>query len=219
MDNHSIYRDLIAMLRSRFLSDRVLVFRGESELQRLSSWVLRDEDIGRALVDIADLNRMIETCNRCADVGERKFGVGSGLNRVMIILNSPQLVDALERRIHKQESVFLLKRMLQAADITFSECYITNLVKCDVRDSLMKPSQVVKNCESIITAEIEIMKPRIAVVFGDILPLQGIIQETRDINWFNIEHPITLIKNPDLKRPAWTTLKLVIARMKELKLQ
>ena len=62
------------------------------------------------------------------------------------------------------------------------------------------------------------MKPRIVIVFGDIMPLQKIVKGSVDIFWYNIEHPITLIKNPDLKRPAWSTLKLVMAKMKELNL-
>ncbi|OHD67510.1 MAG: hypothetical protein A2W19_07450 [Spirochaetes bacterium RBG_16_49_21] len=219
MDKNVLYHDLIALLQNNFLRSRLLLYRGEAESKLLSDWIVHDADLGRTLVGIEDLKQLIEKCNRCNDAEDRKFGIGSGANRVMIILNAPQLVNVLERKVHKKESVELLKKMIQAAKIKFNECYITNLVKCDVRDSLMKPSQVVKNCESIITAEIEIMKPRIAVVFGDILPLQDIIQESRDIHWFNIEHPITLIKNPELKRQAWTTLKLVMAKMKELNFQ
>ena len=74
MDKPSIYQDLVAILKSKFLRDRMLVFRGQAELQELSSWVLRDEDIGRELVDISDLNRMIEKCNRCVDKAARYDG-------------------------------------------------------------------------------------------------------------------------------------------------
>lgn len=75
-----------------------------------------------------------------------------------------------------------------------------------------------KNCEPIITREIEIIRPLVVIVFGDIIPLQRTIKESRDIFWYNIDHPITIIKNPELKRPAWNTLKLVMAKLGELNL-
>ena len=52
---------------------------------------------------------------------------------------------------------------------------------------------------------------------GDILPLQNVVKSSSGISWFNTDHPVTLLKNPDLKRPAWETLKLVKKRYAELK--
>jgi DNA polymerase len=218
MDARDIYRDLSLIVKKSRYRDRMLLYRGEEELDRLTGWVCRAE---RAVDEVRsdDLKRLVELCNRCASVEERKFGIGTGSNRVMIILNSPLLVNVVEKKVLKKDSVELLKKIIMAAHLSFNECYITNLVKCEISDSLMKPSQIVKNCEDIINREIEIMKPRIAIVFGDIIPLQKTIKDSVDITWFNIEHPITLLKNPDLKRPAWNTLKLIMEKMKELNLQ
>ena len=217
MDGEGLYRDIAALLKSEWRRSRTLLFRGETERDRLAGWLCREEQaVNRARDD--DIRALIESCDRCAGIEEKKFGFGTGANRVMVILNAPQLVNILEKKVLKKESVDMLKKMLQAAGLSFTDCYVTNLVKCDVGDPLLKPSQVVKNCERIIDREIEIMKPRIAIVFGDIIPLQRIVKGSGDVNWYNIEHPITLIKNPDLKRPAWSTLKLVMARMKELNL-
>ncbi len=212
-----IYRDLSSMLKKSRYRDRILLFRGDEELDRLSGWICRAER-ARDEVRDGDLKKLVESCNRCAGVEERKFGIGTGANRVMIILNSPQLVNVVEKKVLKKDSVDLLKKIIQATNLSFNECYITNLVKCEIRDSLMKPSQIVKNCEDIINREIEIMKPLIAIVFGDIIPLQKIIKESVDIIWFNVEHPITLLKNPDLKRAAWNTLKLIMEKLKEMNL-
>jgi uracil-DNA glycosylase family 4 len=216
MDKHIAHHELIDFLKSNFLRKRLLLFRGDAELHDLSAWISSDDDVGRAIAHVSDLKQLIEKCNLCNDAGEKKFGFGNGRTRVMVILNAPQLVNVLERKVHRKESVELLKKIIHAAGIVFQECYVTNLVKCDVRDPLINPSEVVKNCEMIIGKEIEIMKPRIVIVFGDILPLQKIIKETDDVYWYNIEHPITLIKNPELKRPAWNTLKLIMGKMKEL---
>src|SRR4030042_1115226 len=218
MDTEAIKKELSLLLRSGQLNNRLLLFRGDKEADELAALVSRNAQ-ARAEERESDLRRLIEICNRCTGVEERKFGIGSGVNRVMVTLNTPQLVNLLEKKVLKKESVDLLKKIIQSAKLTFGECYITNLVKCDISDPLVKPSQVMKNCENIITREIEIIRPRIVIVFGDIIPLQKIIKESDDIFWYNIEHPITLIKNPELKRPAWNTLKLVMAKMEELNLR
>lgn len=218
MDARNIYQELTSVLKRGRSRGRTVLYRGEEELDRLSGWLCRQDRAESEAQDV-DLKKLIEDCNRCVGIEERKFGFGTGSNRVMIILNSPQLVNIVEKKVLKKDSVDLLKKIVQAANLSFNECYITNLVKCEITDALMKPSQIVKNCETIISREIEIMKPRIVIVFGDILPLQKIIKDSTDIVWFNIEHPITLLKNPDLKRSAWSTLKLVMAKLKELDLQ
>lgn len=196
----------------------MLVSRGDDELEQLAGWICLQER-AREEARADDLKKIIESCTLCTGVVDRKFGVGTGMNGVMVILNSPRLVNIVEKNLLKKESVEMLKKIIQATDLSFGECYITNLVKCDISDPLMKPSQIVANCEKIINREIEVIKPRLVIVFGDILPLQSIIKNSMDIFWYNIEHPITLIKNPDLKRAAWSTIKVIMTKLKELNLQ
>jgi len=217
-DANTLHKDLIALLKNSYLRSRLILSRGTEEIDRLAGWACRQEHTSEE-VRQEDLKKLIESCNKCAGVEDRKIGIGTGINRVMIILNAPQLLNALEKKILKKESVDLLKKIIQAAGLSFGECYITNLVKCDIRDSLVKPSQTVKNCEFIITREIEIIKPRIVLVFGDIIPLQKNVKGSDEIFWYNIEHPVTLIKNPELKRNAWNTLKLIMTQMRELNIK
>ena len=213
-----LYNELVILLNNSFLRSRLILSRGNEEIDRLAGWACRHERASEEERQ-EDLKKLTESCNRCAGVEDRKIAIGTGVNRVMIILNAPQLLNVLEKKILKKESVDLLKKIIQAAGLSFGECYITNLVKCDAHDPLIKPSQMVKNCEYIITREIEIIKPRIVIVFGDIIPLQKIVKESDEILWYNIEHPVTLIKNPELKRNAWNTLKLIMTQMKELNIK
>lgn len=218
MEEENIYGELSEYLKHSPGRGRVLICRGDEERELLSGWIHPDSEIAGEIARIEDIRELIETCDSCGDVDERKFGIGTGKNQVMIILNAPPLVNAVEKKMLKKDSVELLKKIIQAAGLAFNECYITNLVKCDIRNPLMKPSQAIQNCGRIIDLEIGLMKPRVAVVFGDLLPLQKIIKESREIIWFNIDHPIMIIKNPDLKRPAWNTLKIIMAKLKELNL-
>lgn len=114
MDRETIYSDLAAILKDTHLGSRIIISRGEKEADLLAAWICRDRQAKSEARD-DDLKALIEECNRCAGVDERKFGFGTGISRVMLVLNSPQLVNNVEKKVLKKESVELLKKMVQAA--------------------------------------------------------------------------------------------------------
>lgn len=200
--------------------------RNDLERSMLKGWISLNVSGGIASeeelpsVDMAvhpenrnELNEMIMNCSRCAGAEDKKCGVGSGANGIMIILNAPAMVSSFEKKQFKAESVDLLKKMLAAIDVEFSKCYITSIIKCEPSETMHRPSSMFRECQHILKKEIELIKPLLVMVFGEIVPLQKIIHESEGISWYNIEHPITLIKNPDLKGKAWKTLKLVSTEM------
>jgi DNA polymerase len=135
---------------------------------------------------------------------------------VMIILNAPRMANKAELRIHRAESADLLKKMVNAIGLELHQCYVTNLIKCESSDPFIKPSDMLKNCLDILSKEIEMINPRLGIIMGEIIPLQGVIKSVKGISWFNTEHTISLIKNPELKRPAWETLKIVRNKYTEI---
>lgn len=213
MDREEIYRDLAAMMRNT--KARVILFRGDEERERLAAWLRAPVEAG-AETRRERISAIIRECNKCVGAGEKKFGFGTGENGVMVILNAPHLIGVEEKRGLRNDAVSLLKKMLEAAGLAYDQCYITNLVKCEIRDVLMKPSQSFQNCIPLIAEEIELTAPRFIIVFGDMRPLQKIVKESTAIEWFSIEHPITILKNPELKRPAWNTLRHLMAKMGSL---
>ena len=161
------------------------------------------------------VEEMIRGCTKCGSPGTRRYGFGSGRNGVMVILNSPRLMGKDEREGFKKESLDLMKKIIESARLDYRECYITNLVKCDTDDLLLKPSQVFESCRDILTREIETCSPPIVLVMGELMPLQKLVGLFPGLAWFNIDHPITLIRNSDLKKPAWNTMKLIMKKLEE----
>ncbi len=208
---------LVKILKDRTRIGNVLVCRGAAELEYLVS-VLNPlkEQTKSVVVRDTESDAALSVCKICPDVIERKPPFGSGVNRVMIILNAPGMASRAEIGIFRGESVSLLKKMVAAIGLELRECYVTNLIKCESSNPLVKPSDMVKNCLGVLQGEIDRVKPVIVMVMGDILPLQGIVNSSRGIAWFNTEHTISLVRNPDLKRPAWETLKLVRKKYLEL---
>jgi len=208
--------DLTNLIAQAFLgNNKSLLFKGEEELAYLKNF-LKESTV--TLSDKGDnsTRTLIESCSMCKGVIRRKYSFGTGVNGVMIILNSPRLVTFQELSIFKKESAELLKKMINAINLQLDECYVTNLVKCESSDSLVKPSDMISSCLEILKREIEIVKPSIILVLGEIIPLQSVVKSLHGISWFVTEHTISLIKNPDLKRDAWNTLKQLKAKYEQI---
>ncbi|MCL2154601.1 MAG: hypothetical protein FWH53_02935 [Leptospirales bacterium] len=193
----------------------VLLYNGENELKNLFEIINTKAKTESTDTFIYSFDQLFSKCNKCPDIISKKSPFGSGSNRVMIILNMPRMINREDITKLKPESDGLLRKMISAIDLELKECYITNIIKCETNNVLNKPSDMLKNCLHILESEIDFIKPNISIVMGDILPLQKIVNSRKDITWFNIEHPVSLIKNPELKRSAWTTLKLVSKKFSE----
>lgn len=217
-----VYRELGSCIVESYRDRKLVLFRDDEEQRFLAEWLVKvdpadvvSEEVG-AVLGRGALSELIENCTSCKNVSERKFGFGSGENEIMVILNAPRMVTQIEKRLFKEESIKLLKRMMKAIEVNYELCYITNMIKCEIGGSSNRPSNMFNNCERILNREIESIKPAIVIVMGEILPLQKAINESSGVWWYNTEHPLTLIKNPEFKAEAWTTLKLVKTKMNEL---
>ena len=212
----NIPKHILNILKDKKSMRNILLYNGDMELKNLfeiiNTKVKAEDNIG-----IHSFDLLFSRCNKCPDIIRKKSPFGSGNNKVMIILNMPRMINREEITKFKSESDELLRKMLAAIDLELNECYTTAMIKCESDNILNKPSDMLKNCLHILETEIDSVKPNLGVVMGDILPLQKIVNSKKSITWFNIEHPVSIIKHPELKRSAWTTLQLVKKRFLELK--
>ncbi len=216
----SLRNDIISFLAESGQKRRPVTARGEEEAEFLSRWLTAPiADVpgsdGPVLSPREDREKLIESCTACGNVKEKRAGYGDGSSGVMIILNAPRLVDRVERDILRKDSIDLLQKMLSAIKLHMDTCYITNMIKCEMEDILTRPSEMVEHCQKILTRELEVMAPRIVLVMGDMQPIQKMIHGSSGMTWFSLEHPLTLIKNPELKHPAWKTLQMVQTEISE----
>ncbi|HPS57231.1 MAG TPA: uracil-DNA glycosylase family protein [Spirochaetota bacterium] len=207
---------LLNILKTGSVSSGLIICRNDDEKIYLKRYLAQAPVSKTGQSESSVRPGTLSECSVCRGVIERKKPFGSGINGVMVLLNAPALTSKMEIDFYRAESAELLKKMISSIGLVFAECYITNLVKCETTDPLVKPSDMVRNCLPIFKSEIETVKPKIIIVMGEIVPLQPVVNTTRGISWFNTEHSISLVKNPDLKRPAWETLKLVKTKLQEL---
>lgn len=211
--------ELSAYLKAMHSSGRLLVFRNVEELSFLKEWISGKYDSKRAVNPEPGSNtpgNYIQNCKLCGDVTNKKPGWGTGKNEIMIILNAPLNISKIEINKFKDESRELLSRMIGAINMELKESYITNLIKCAPGDSVNSPGMMLKNCLPILTQEITEYNPKIIIVMGDDTPVKRIMNQHKKILWYKIDHPINIIKNPELKKPAWITLKKLIADLNNI---
>lgn len=212
-----ISRDLARYIYDRRAAKRLLLYRNGAELEFLRKWLFEDNDSAGTGEEEkpGPVEELILGCNKCGSIYNKKPGFGSGGNGVFIILNKAGAGIEADNEIIKKQSVDLLKNMIKAMKMDYNECYITNLIKCESRDSLNRPSQMFRNCENNLICELEEKQPRAVIVMGSILPLKKIIADYENVSWYNIEHPAAIVRDPNKKRPAWEVLKNVMSQMKE----
>jgi uracil-DNA glycosylase len=198
-------------------SGALMPFRTDEEREFIHAWLSSEErGVSAAQPQAASsggahpssIKERIRLCNRCAGVSERKFSLGTGENGVMIILHMPSKISAYEKKLFRADSLEMMRKMMKGIGITLEQCYITNMVKCE-GSAVSRPSEMFTSCEDLLRSEIESVAPRIIIVMGEMGPLGKLSRKDPSISWFTVEHPVTLIKNPDLKRGAWNTLQLI----------
>jgi len=153
----------------------------------------------------------VAQCNECRTTEKNTIHGGDASSGIMIILNPPSMLSSVEKKVLQPEVDEMITKMMKAIHVDVKACYITNMIKCESQREL--PGTMFSHCQSLLAKEVELVKPLIIIVMGEMRPLQKIVKNSSGIQWFNIEHPITLIKNPELKKPAWNTLKLVKAAL------
>lgn len=194
-------------------SGKIIRFRNQEERDALTAWLVQSPlQQNTPVQETRDLSDKIAECNLCGKGLGKKSGYGSGQSGVMVILNAPRLISPEEKRMLKTEAVDMMKRMLGAIELEAEQCYITNIIKCDP-DVDARPSAMYKNCAAFLREEFNALQPHTVIVMGQIIPLKTLIDSAKGVKWFNIEHPVTILKNPELKKGAWNTLKEVKKRL------
>ena len=214
----SPFADLAGFIRTPE-GRRVVLYKNDDELRFLESWLSSGIPVGtqddKPHNTMESARDLLAECDRCPSATGRKKPSGSGTNGVMVLLNAPSMLQRSEMDLLRKDSAVLLKNMIGATGLKLEECYLTNLIKCDTTDPIVRPSDMLSNCTDVFRQELERIRPRIVIVMGDIKVIQRTVNESKGINWFTMHHPVTIVKNPELKRSAWNTLRLVMDKLKE----
>ena len=175
----------------------------------------------------------IARCTRCSLARTRNNVVpGMGVENpdVLVIGEGPGYDEDKQGLPFVGKAGILLDKMLAAIGLDRkTNCYIANIVKCRPPQNRDPFPQEQDACFSFLEAQINILKPKMILCMGKISSnkmlnqespigtLRGQIFEYNNIPLMVTYHPSALLRNEQLKRPAWDDLKMFKAKLDEIK--
>lgn len=122
----------------------------------------------------------------------------------------------------------LLTQMLSAIQLPRDRVYICNVVKCRPPHNRQPSPEERAACIEHLRGQVALVKPRVIVLLGAtavsavlgpdlrITRCRGQWFEKKGVSILATYHPSALLRDPSKKRDAWTDLKQVRQRLKEL---
>ena len=184
-------------------------------------------------LSLDELNAKILRCTRCGLARTRNNVVpGMGVEHpdVLVIGEGPGHDEDMQGLPFVGKAGLLLDRMLAAIGLDRkTNCYIANIVKCRPPENRNPLPDEQASCFSFLEAQIHILKPKMILCMGKIA-IEKITGQNISINAQHGEffeyngipvmptyHPSALLRNEELKRPAWDDLKRFKRRLDEIK--
>lgn len=180
---------------------------------------------------LESLNEKMLRCTRCVLARTRNNVVpGMGVKNplVLVIGEGPGHDEDIQGLPFVGKAGILLDKMLNAIDLDRNKnCYIANVVKCRPPENRNPSAQEMDACFSFLQMQIHILKPKMILCMGkiaieklmnqsiSITQSHGQFFEYNNIPVMPTYHPSALLRNTDLKRPAWEDLKKFKAKLEE----
>lgn len=181
---------------------------------------------------LEELNAKILRCTRCGLARTRNNvvpGMGVLNPQVMVIGEGPGHDEDMQGLPFVGKAGLLLDKMLNAIQLDRkTNCYIANVVKCRPPENRNPFPDEQSACFSFLEAQIHLLKPKMILCMGKI-SIEKLMNQSVSINashgqFFDYNgipvmptyHPSALLRNEQLKRPAWEDLKKFRVRLNDL---
>lgn len=149
------------------------------------------------------------------------FGEGNPQARLMFVGEGPGAEEDAQGLPFVGAAGQLLNKILTAAEISRSEVYIANVVKCRPPANRTPQKDEVSACLPHLQRQIALIRPDIIVCLGS-LATQALVDPDARVSavrgrWFEKDgvrlmptyHPAALLRDPSKKRPVWQDIQQV----------
>ncbi len=186
-----------------------------------------DDSLEKILADLKGSH----ACGACKPGMPIVFGVGPKETELMIIGEGPGVDDIKSEQPFQGQAGLLLTKMLAAINLSRSECYICNVIKCVPPGERNFSVEEIEDCRPFLLRQILAVNPRLIIAFGalaaqtllrskkTISDLRGktytLRLNVREISLVPTFNPAYLLRVAEKKREAWEDLKMVRDFLKE----
>jgi len=189
------------------------------------------------------LRDQIGDCTRCRLHQGRTqlvFGVGNPKAELMFIGEGPGRDEDLQGEPFVGRAGQLLTKIIEAMGMRRGDVYIANVVKCRPPENRNPAPDEIATCSPFLFKQIELIHPKVIVGLGNfavqtllateqkITGLRGRLHlwpsarakeilntsiPTESIKLMPTYHPAFLLRNPNMKKPVWEDMKIVLQEL------
>ncbi len=173
-------------------------------------------------LDLAALEKMVSTCTKCPLCDGRTrsvFGAGDPRAKIVFVGEAPGKQEDLEGEPFVGRAGQLLTKILASVGFMREEVYIANVLKCRPPKNRDPKEEEVKACKPYLKRQIELLNPVLICALGRVAA-QNLLETNaalsvlrKNIHFYEgvktlvTYHPAALLRNPNLKRPAWEDIQ------------
>ncbi len=191
-------------------------------LEKLDKWG-QGPQIGSET--LADVRTDLGDCHRCRlSQGRSKivFGDGDPKAQLVFVGEGPGFEEDQQGKPFVGPAGQLLTRIIEAINLTRSQVYICNLVKCRPPGNRNPEPEEINTCFPFLERQITAIQPDFICALGTfaaqtllrtttpISRLRGRFHEYRGIRVLPTYHPAYLLRNPEKKREVWEDMKMLM---------
>tara|TARA_Y100000591_G_scaffold88295_1_gene74444 strand:+ start:2546 stop:3250 length:705 start_codon:yes stop_codon:yes gene_type:complete len=225
--NAKYVQEIVGTVESQFIFSKIPINRiNNSE---------KDQNKVEKLTDLKKKINSIENCNLKSNSKNLILGGGDIDSPIMLIGESPGLIEDNTSLTFQGDAGTLLKKMLLAINIQFEKTYSAYSVNFRPPGDRKPTSQEIKRYSVFLKQHVSIIDPKIIILFGGtameaLTGYNGKISEQRgkwkEVILNNKTYPMMvtfspsyLIRFPENKKYSWEDLKKIRKKIQDLKIK
>ena len=194
----------------------------QGSLAKMEDWGAVPQAVFETLRDIRlDLG----DCQRCRLSKHRKnivFGSGSATAKIVFVGEGPGFEEDQQGEPFVGPAGQLLTKIIEAINLTRSQVYICNIVKCrPPRNRNPQPDEI-STCFPFLDRQMAAIQPDFICALGSVAAqtllntaepisrLRGRFHDYKGIKLLPTYHPAYLLRNPEKKRDVWEDMKMLM---------
>ena len=191
-------------------------------LAKLSAWGAAPQ---RRLETLSDVRADLGDCRRCRLAQHRRhivFGTGSPTANLVFVGEGPGLDEDRQAEPFVGPAGQLLTKIIGAINLSRSQVYISNIVKCRPPNNRNPRPDEIQTCFPFLDRQLDAIQPIFICALGSIAAqtlldtsepiskLRGRFYDYRGIRLLPTYHPAYLLRNAEKKREVWDDMKMLM---------
>ncbi len=163
-------------------------------------------------VPLNQLEQQVAACHSCALCEGRRntvFGEGSPNAGIMLIGEAPGKYEDVQGRPFVGPAGKLLDQLLQRAQLSRSEVYVANVLKCRPPGNRSPSPAEIEACAPFLRTQVQTVNPWLLITMGNfatqfilktdagITHLRGVVRQTGRFLVVPVYHPAAALHNPE----------------------